>query len=73
MPSEGHMAIHMDGEPRLAVRQGGRSPREAGALDVRTPIRAAAPIIPLVVQTIREHCERTGVSSDSQSPFMVEP
>jgi hypothetical protein len=69
------MAIHMDGEPRLAVRQGGRSPRtqQAGALGVRIPIRAAAPIMPLVVQTIREHCERTGVSSDSQSPSMVEP
>jgi hypothetical protein len=32
----------------------------AGALDVRTPVRAGAPIMPLLVQTIREHCERRG-------------
>ena len=31
----------------------------------------SAPIIPQRVQTIREHSERTGISSGSQSPLSV--
>jgi hypothetical protein len=33
--------------------------------------RTSAPINPHAVQTIREHNDRTGVSSDSQSAFMT--
>ena len=33
--------------------------------------RTSAPIIPHLVQTIRGHNDRTGVSSGSQSAFMV--
>jgi uncharacterized protein YciI len=33
--------------------------------------RTSVPIIPQRVQTIREHSERTDISSGSQSPFSV--
>jgi hypothetical protein len=33
--------------------------------------RTSAPITPHLVQTIRRHKDRTGVSSDRQSAFMV--
>jgi len=33
--------------------------------------RTSAPIIPQLVQTILKHSDRTGVSSGSQSAFMV--
>jgi len=35
--------------------------------------RTSAPISPHSVQTIREHSDRTGVSSGSQSAFMTAP
>jgi hypothetical protein len=46
---------------------GGRAGRVWGDQSGRT----SAPIIPHRVQTIRGHNDRTGVSSGSQSAFMV--
>ena len=54
------------GNDRFATAGGG-----AGRVWGDQSGRTSAPIIPHLVQTIRGHNDRTGVSSGSQSAFMV--